>query len=149
MDITHMISTLIITLIHTYISHLGVRSPIAKFQREIGFVPQEDVMVRSLTVSEILFHSAYTRLPNDLSEAEVRIQVEKVLDVLDLQELRNSVIGDELKRGVSGGQRKRVNIGIELVAAPVVLFLDEPTSGLDSSSSADVMLALRKVSTII
>ena len=65
--------------------------------------------------------------------------------MLDLREIRHSRIGDENTRGISGGQRKRVNIGLEMVAEPSVLFLDEPTSGLDSTSSLDVCKALRDI----
>ena len=66
--------------------------------------------------------------------------------LLGLWDIRHSVIGDERVRGISGGQRKRVNIGMEMVADPTVLFLDEPTSGLDSSSSMEVCNALRRIS---
>jgi ABC-type multidrug transport system ATPase subunit len=69
--------------------------------------------------------------------------VERVIDSLDLQEVRNSVVGTVEKRGISGGQRKRVNVGIELVMEPSLLILDEPTSGLDSSSSQLLLKALR------
>jgi ABC-type multidrug transport system ATPase subunit len=71
--------------------------------------------------------------------------VNTVIDVLGLHDIRHSIIGDATKRGISGGQRKRVNIGMELVSMPTVLFLDEPTSGLDSSSSQEVCDALRTV----
>ena len=68
-----------------------------------------------------------------------------VIQVLGLEEVRGEVVGDEEVRGISGGQRKRCNIGLELVADPLLLFLDEPTSGLDSTSSKLVMAALQQV----
>ena len=89
--------------------------------------------------------------------------MDHVIDALDLYDVRHSIIGDEARRGISGGQRKRVNIGIELVADPTVLFLDEvrglgvdvtygtnatalqPTSGLDSTSSREVCQVLRDI----
>jgi ABC-type multidrug transport system ATPase subunit len=71
--------------------------------------------------------------------------VDDVIDILGLRDIENSIIGDELNRGISGGQRKRVNIGIELVADPSVLFLDEPTSGLDSASSKDICHAIQSL----
>jgi ABC-type multidrug transport system ATPase subunit len=77
--------------------------------------------------------------------AQQRAIVEDVLEILDLQRIRNSVVGSPEKRGISGGQKKRVNIGMELVAYPRVLFLDEPTSGLDSSSSLQVARCLQRM----
>lgn len=71
------------------------------------------------------------------------------LQILALDDIRNEIIGDEEVRGISGGQRKRVNVGLELVADPVMLFLDEPTSGLDSTSSNMVISALQEVSNLL
>jgi ABC-type multidrug transport system ATPase subunit len=68
------------------------------------------------------------------------------VQILALDDIRNEIIGDEEVRGISGGQRKRVNVGLELVADPIMLFLDEPTSGLDSTSSKMVISALQQVS---
>lgn len=67
------------------------------------------------------------------------------VQILALDDIRNEIIGDEEVRGISGGQRKRVNVGLELVADPIMLFLDEPTSGLDSTSSKMVISALQEV----
>ncbi len=68
-----------------------------------------------------------------------------IVQILALDDIRNEIIGDEEVRGISGGQRKRVNVGLELVADPIMLFLDEPTSGLDSTSSKLVISALQQV----
>ena len=83
------------------------------------------------------------RLPPQCSSIEIRRVVDETLDKLNLWKIRHSPVGDEERRGISGGQRKRVNIGMELVADPSVLFLDEPTSGLDSTSSLEVCQILR------
>eukprot|EP01135_Chromosphaera_perkinsii_P004491 Nk52_evm15s284 gene=Nk52_evmTU15s284 len=123
----------------------GAEEELSKFQKIIGFVPQEDVMLRMLTVEEILTHSANVRLPSSWTSEEKQEQVDAVIDVLGLSHVRRSIIGNEEQRGISGGQAKRVNIGIELVANPAVLFLDEPTSGLDSASSQSVISYLDKV----
>jgi ABC-type multidrug transport system ATPase subunit len=104
------------------------------FLRLMGFVPQEDVMLRELNVKEILQNSAVIKN----GTTKVNDIVERVIHELRLSAIQYSVIGDENVRGISGGQRKRVNIGMELVGNPSVLFLDEPTSGLDSSSSKEV-----------
>ncbi|KAI3659540.1 hypothetical protein MP638_005226 [Amoeboaphelidium occidentale] len=115
------------------------------YKKLCGFVPQDDVMLRELTVGEVLLHSARSRLPASLSELKkVRI-VKETMDFLSLTPVYNSYIGDEFKRGISGGQRKRVNIGIEVVSRPSVLFLDEPTSGLDTSTAYDICCMLKEL----
>jgi ABC-type multidrug transport system ATPase subunit len=99
-----------------------VEESIAKYRGMFGFVPQEDTMIRQLSVEQVLRHSAYTRLPievvqqaeKDPSARSVEKIIENTLSLLGLSEIRHSAIGDEEMRGISGGQRKRVNIGIEL-----------------------------------
>lgn len=95
---------------------------------------------------EILETSAATRLPAHFSAFQRRKLVEETLALLGLSEVRHSVAGDATRRSLSGGQRRRLSVGIELVASPLVLFLDEPTSGLDSSSASALIAALRKLS---
>ena len=105
-------------------------------------------MMRMLTVKENLTLSAMLRLPAHWSNIRKRQFVGATLDILGLHSIRHSIIGDETERGISGGQRKRVNIGLEMVADPTVLFLDEPTSGLDSTSSMEVCDALGKIASL-
>jgi len=102
---------------------------IAAFKRAVGFVPQEDTMMRTMSPKEILTFSAQMRLPPSTPAAEVKSLVIETLDRMNLWKIRQSPVGDEENRGISGGQRKRVNIGMELVIDPSVVFLDEPTSG--------------------
>ena len=123
----------------------GKDEPLSKYKNIVGFVPQEDVMMRDMSVKENLAHSAHLRLSNDSTNIQRRDAVNHAIDILNLYDVRHSLIGDENTRGVSGGQRKRVNIGIEMVADPAVLFLDEPTSGLDSTGSLEVCTALRNI----
>eukprot|EP01128_Nolandella_sp_AFSM9_P012538 TRINITY_DN9377_c0_g1_i1.p1 TRINITY_DN9377_c0_g1~~TRINITY_DN9377_c0_g1_i1.p1 ORF type:complete len:948 (+),score=159.26 TRINITY_DN9377_c0_g1_i1:34-2844(+) len=123
----------------------GTRTSLAHFRRSVGYVPQDDIMIRELTVAETLYHSARTRLPSTYSETKVERVVERILSIMGLEELRDSVIGDEDTRGISGGQRKRVNIAMELVAETSILFLDEPTSGLDSTAAVEVLQVLQKL----
>jgi ABC-type multidrug transport system ATPase subunit len=113
----------------------------------VGFVPQEDVMHRSLTVFENVDFNAQWRLPRIMTRRQKTDVVFAALDVLGLDNPRvmRTRIGDDTERGVSGGERKRVNIGMELVAQPSLLLLDEPTSGLDASTSIDVVRALKSV----
>lgn len=96
----------------------------------IGYVPQDDIVHPELTVFEAVKYSARFRLPNDYSEAEIDARVEQTLKDLGLEGVKNLQIGKPEKKVLSGGQRKRVNIALELVTDPVILFLDEPTSGL-------------------
>lgn len=117
----------------------------SRYKHLLGFVPQEDTMLRDLTVEENIVFSAMSRLPASWSEDAKLTFADNVITLLQLDEIRDSQIGDEMTRGISGGQRKRVNIGIELAAAPQVLFLDEPTSGLDSAGTTAVCQALRRI----
>ena len=114
----------------------GEEASLKDFRELVGFVPQEDIMLRELTVEENIRHSALMRLPTGLSHEEKMDRVYQVMESLDLLHIRNSIIGDEIVRGISGGQRKRVNVAMELVADPSLLALDEPTSGLDSTTSS-------------
>ena len=100
-------------------------------------------MLRELTVYDNLAFYAALRLPAGTQSAEVSRVVRDTIKVLGLTHVQTSPIGDEKTRGISGGQRKRVNVGIELVSRPSLLFLDEPTSGLDSTTSFELVDALQ------
>ena len=108
----------------------------------IGFVPQQDVLPPVLTVHEALLFAARLRLPEGVPDSEKQARVDDILDRLGIAHLRNIRIGDGEKRGISGGEMRRVSIGLELVAKPDILLLDEPTSGLDSVSAAKVAKVL-------
>jgi len=123
----------------------GQEEDLSHYRKLIGYVPQEDIMMRELTVHDVLLHSAYMRLPASLTRAQMTEKVLEIVDFLGLNSVMDSVVGDAERRGISGGQRKRVNIGMELVTDPSILFLDEPTSGLDSSTSGDVCRLLQSV----
>ncbi|XP_020261375.1 ABC transporter G family member 28-like isoform X2 [Asparagus officinalis] len=122
----------------------GKLEPIQAYRKIIGFVPQDDIVHGNLTVEENLWFSAKCRLSADLSKADKVLVVERVIESLGLQAIRDSLVGTVEKRGISGGQRKRVNVGLEMVMEPSLLILDEPTSGLDSSSSQLLLRALRR-----
>lgn len=121
---------------------------LGQFQKLVGFVPQEDVMIRELSVRDNIEFSARYRLPKELTTEEINRKVNVCINELGIPHVQHSPIGDERTRGVSGGQRKRVNIGIELVADPKVLFLDEPTSGLDSTTATSLCSTLKKIASI-
>eukprot|EP00762_Andalucia_godoyi_P001186 ANDGO_02105.mRNA.1 ABC transporter G family member 28 len=118
---------------------------LGNYRSTVGFVPQEDVMIRTDTVQNILSFAAEFRCDRSLSHTDRKIRVANAIKLLGLSGIRESIIGDERKRGISGGQRKRVNIGIEIVSDPKILFLDEPTSGLDSTASLDVCKVLKNL----
>lgn len=118
--------------------------PIRAYKKIIGFVPQDDIVHGNLTVQENLWFNARCRLSAEMSQAEKVLVVERVIDALGLQPVRDSLVGTVEQRGISGGQRKRVNVGLEMVMEPSVLILDEPTSGLDSASSLLLLRALRR-----
>ena len=96
-----------------------------------------------LTVHEALLFAARLRLPENVRDSEKIARVDDVLEKLGLNAIRNVRIGDGEKRGISGGEMRRVSIGLELVARPDVLLLDEPTSGLDSVSASKVANVLK------
>ncbi|XP_009595733.1 ABC transporter G family member 24-like isoform X1 [Nicotiana tomentosiformis] len=122
----------------------GKPEPIHSYRKIVGFVPQDDIVHGNLTVEENLWFSARCRLSADLPKPDKVLIVERVIEFLGLQSVRGSLVGTVEKRGISGGQRKRVNVGLELVMEPSLLFLDEPTSGLDSASSQLLIRALRR-----
>ncbi|KAJ1720719.1 hypothetical protein LPJ53_004679 [Coemansia erecta] len=123
--------------------HGAKRNP-HNFKRMLAFVEQDDLMFPQLTVGETLTVSAELRLPSSkYTKADKLERVESVMRQLRLTHVRDTGIGGHGARGVSGGERKRVSIGTELVTDPSILVLDEPTSGLDSSS-AEMVVSLTK-----
>jgi ABC-type multidrug transport system ATPase subunit len=109
----------------------------------IGFVPQDDLLIEELTVYQNLWYNARMCL-NNHPENKIRDIVNKTLVDLDLVETRDLVVGNPLNKIISGGQRKRVNIALELLREPTILFVDEPTSGLSSLDSEIVMSLLKE-----
>ncbi len=106
----------------------------------IGYVPQDDIMHRELPVGQALRYAALLRLPADTSEDEIDARIERVLAEVDMDAQAEQIVGR-----LSGGQRKRVSIGMELLAEPGVFFLDEATSGLDPGLEKKLMYTLRRL----
>jgi ABC-type multidrug transport system ATPase subunit len=110
----------------------------------IGYVPQDDLLIEELTVSKNLYYAAKLCF-STYTDQEIHELVDKTLISLGLYEIRNQKVGDPLNKIVSGGQRKRMNIGLELLREPMVLFVDEPTSGLSSRDSENIMDLLKEI----
>ncbi|OAY84936.1 ABC transporter G family member 16 [Ananas comosus] len=110
-----------------------------------AYVMQDDLLYPMLTVRETLTYAAEFRLPRSMPRARKESRVQALIDQLGLRRAADTIIGDEGHRGVSGGERRRVSIGIDIVHDPMVLFLDEPTSGLDSSSALMVVQVLQRI----
>mmetsp|Transcript_47254 Transcript_47254/g.118992 ORF Transcript_47254/g.118992 Transcript_47254/m.118992 type:complete len:667 (-) Transcript_47254:105-2105(-) len=110
-----------------------------------AYVMQDDTLHGVLTVRENLYYSAMLRLPSSMSHREKLGRVDNVIQELGLSHVADTKIGNIFFRGVSGGERRRVSIGVELLTCPSLLFLDEPTSGLDSKSSRMIMELILKL----
>ena len=117
------------------------------FQTYFNLIPQSDILLAALTPSESLMYAAELRLPSSMSRKRKRALVEKVLRQLSIWECKDVMTGDHDRKGISGGQRKRTSIAIELLTSPSILFVDEPTSGLDSKTAEDVVEILKKIAT--
>ncbi|XP_036310626.2 broad substrate specificity ATP-binding cassette transporter ABCG2 [Pipistrellus kuhlii] len=118
----------------------------ANFKCNSGYVVQDDVVMGTLTVRENLQFSAALRLPSTMKNHEKNERINKVIQELGLAKVADSKVGTQFTRGVSGGERKRTSIGMELITDPSILFLDEPTTGLDSSTANAVLLLLKRMS---
>ncbi|XP_010244004.1 PREDICTED: ABC transporter G family member 22-like isoform X2 [Nelumbo nucifera] len=114
-------------------------------KRRIGFVMQDDVAFPHLTVKETLTYAALLRLPNTLTKQQKEERAMNVISELDLERCQNTIIGGSFVRGISGGERKRVCIGNEILLNPSLLFLDEPTSGLDSTTALRIVQMLHNI----
>ncbi|KAI3721350.1 hypothetical protein L2E82_32359 [Cichorium intybus] len=110
-----------------------------------AYVMQDDLLFPMLTVEETLMFAAEFRLPRTLSKSKKKLRVQALIDQLGLRNAANTIIGDESHRGVSGGERRRVSIGTDIIHDPIILFLDEPTSGLDSTSAYMVVKVLQRI----
>ena len=113
---------------------------LAAFSTQLGYVPQDDIIHRDLTVDRALYYAAKLRLPSDFTEAQIKQRINEVLEDVEMTYRRKLLVSK-----LSGGQRKRVSIALELLANPSVFFLDEPTSGLDPGLDRKMMFLLRKL----
>jgi len=119
--------------------------PTKNYKRQIGYVLQQDILFETLTVDQTFSVTARLRLPKELTKEEKMKKVDDVIRTLNLGKVRNTIVGGVARRGVSGGEKKRVNIGNELLTNPSILMLDEPTSGLDTSTAIGLVMELKEL----
>lgn len=119
---------------------------VRNFRRISGYVTQDDALFPLLTVEETLMFSADLRLPGNVPAAEKTARVRALLNELGLGHVSGSRIGNDDIRGISGGERRRVSIGVDVIHDPAVLLLDEPTSGLDSAAALQIVARLKSMS---
>jgi ABC transport system ATP-binding/permease protein len=122
------------------INNLDLYQHLDSLKQSIGYVPQDDIIHRELTVYRTLYYVAKLRLSGDVSKKEINQIIDEVMDVTGLSERRDVPINQ-----LSGGQRKRVSIAVELITKPSVIFLDEPTSGLDPATEEKIMKLFRQI----
>ncbi|MGI4757606.1 MAG: FHA domain-containing protein [Janthinobacterium lividum] len=113
------------------------------YRQQMGYVPQDDIVHSQLTVREALYFS--TKLRTDLHDGEIEKRIDNILEELGIRDKKDTLIGSPEKKVLSGGQRKRVNIAMELITDTPVLFLDEPTSGLSSYDAEGVIDLLQRL----
>lgn len=127
------------------INGINIHNDPDKIEGVIGFVPQDDLLIEDLTVYQNLYYAAKLCFSRK-SEEEIDFLVMRVLEDLGLAEIKDLKVGSPLQKTISGGQRKRLNIGLELLREPAVLFCDEPTSGLSSRDSENIIDLLKELS---
>ncbi|MEA1888010.1 MAG: ATP-binding cassette domain-containing protein [Bacteroidota bacterium] len=126
-----------------YLNGYNLFSEIDALKGLIGYIPQDDLLIEELTVFQNLYYNAKLCF-GDYSKQKIKRMVKKILRDMELYDIRDLQVGDPLNKKISGGQRKRLNISLELIREPAVLFVDEPTSGLSSFDSHKVMELLKR-----
>ncbi|KAJ4989415.1 ABC transporter [Stagonosporopsis vannaccii] len=142
--LAHRVATANATIQHTLAIN-GTPTSLSSFRKLSSYVEQEDALVGSLTVRETLYFAAQLALPSSVSKAERKARIEGLLSSFGLHQQADTIIGTPIRKGVSGGQKRRVSVAAQLMTSPKILFLDEPTSGLDSAASWEVMSFVKKL----
>ena len=123
----------------------GNEVDIEKIKKISGFVFQDDIILRTMTVYEALYMSALLKLPETTSIEEKKEIVDKMISTLHLENCKDTIVGDSILKGISGGERKRLSVGMEMIMNPSIIFLDEPTSGLDTYTAYSLIKSLKNL----
>lgn len=129
---------------NVFLNGIDLHANLNDLKKYIGYVSQDDLLIEELSVFENLYFSACLTFGN-LSKEEIKNNVLHTLNELGLEKIKHLIVGSTLNKSISGGQRKRLNIALELIREPSVLFVDEPTSGLSSKDSINVMDILKEL----
>lgn len=124
-----------------FLNGINLRQNFQHLKSIIGYVPQQDIIYENLTLRKMLYYTAKLKMSQDATRQEIEAKIEEVLEMVELKEHANTYI-----RKMSGGQKKRASIAVELLADPKLFFLDEPTSGLDPGTEKNLMAILSKLS---
>ncbi|KAK0650652.1 ABC transporter G family member 22 [Lasiodiplodia hormozganensis] len=123
----------------------GRNVPLQKFRKLSSFVEQEDALLGALTVEETLNFAAKLSLPSSVTKTERLDRIQALMGSFGLRNQAKTLIGTPIRKGISGGQKRRVSVASQLITSPKILFLDEPTSGLDSAASYEVISFVRDI----
>ncbi|CAE7209594.1 ABCG21, partial [Symbiodinium necroappetens] len=123
--------------------YAGEAVPKRNLKRFCGYMEQANVLLPEFTVEQMLLYTTELKLSSSVSYQDKRKRVDKLIDKLQLESCRKTKIGSTLHRGISGGQARRVSVGLALISHPALLLLDEPTSGLDSKMAAELCAVLK------
>lgn len=123
-----------------YCNNIDLAENFQHLKNIIGYVPQEDIIYENLTLRKMLYYTAQLKMPDDTGSQEIERRIDEVLDMIDLKQHQHTYI-----KKLSGGQKKRASIAVELLADPKLFFLDEPTSGLDPGTEKNLMISLKRL----
>ncbi|KZF19835.1 ABC transporter [Xylona heveae TC161] len=123
----------------------GQQVPTSQLWSLSSYVEQEDALIGSLTIEETLYFAARLSLSKTITKQQRKRRIELLLSSFGIRDQANTLIGTPIRKGISGGQKRRVSVASQLITAPKILFLDEPTSGLDSTASFEVMSFIQSV----
>ncbi|KAG5288784.1 ABC transporter [Histoplasma capsulatum G186AR] len=123
----------------------GRKIDLETFRNISSYVEQEDILVGALTVEETLYFCAQLSLPSSVPKKERLERISTLLNAFGIQNQAKTLIGTPIRKGISGGQKRRVSVASQLITCPKIIFLDEPTSGLDSTASFEVMSFVQKL----